>query len=248
MWHNLSCWGFPVQPLDTVPPPSLDYCQPSESTRRSRIRGYIFILIPPQGATAILDYHTIQSPLAQPRSSILGHAGSAIVGVGITKLFMLRDDFESLRWIAGAVSCAAASSVMGITNTVHPPGGATALLAAVDPNIGKLGWYFVALVVLGSLLMLLCALLINNIQRQFPVFWWTPRDVGKQAKKDIEAPVTEKETVEELLVRIGPASQRDTIMITPGHIIVPEGLDLGQEERGILEILRDRLREPRGVA
>ena len=132
---------------------------------------------------------------------------------------------------------------MGITNTVHPPGGATALLAAVDPNIGKLGWYFVALVILGSLLMLLCALLINNIQRQFPAFWWTPRDVGKQTEKDIEAPNTEKETLEELLVRIGPVSERDTVIITPGHIIVPEGFELGHEERGILEILRDRLRE-----
>ncbi|CAG8057664.1 unnamed protein product, partial [Penicillium nalgiovense] len=206
------------------------------------------LIIASLGATAILDYHTIQSPLAQPRSSILGHAFSAIVGVGITKLFMLRDDFESLRWIAGAVSCAAASSIMGITKTVHPPGGATALLAAVDPSIGKLGWYFVALVILGSLLMLLCALLINNIQRQFPVFWWTPQDVGKQTKNDIEAPVAEKETVEELLVRIGPVSERDTIIITPAHIIVPEGFDLGQEECGILEILRDRLRERHGVS
>lgn len=248
MWHTLSCWGFPVQPLDTVPPPSLNYCQPSKSICHNGVVGYIVILIRPQGATAILDYHTIQSPLAQPRSSILGHAFSAIVGVGITKLFMLRDDFESLRWIAGAVSCAAASSIMGITKTVHPPGGATALLAAVDPSIGKLGWYFVALVILGSLLMLLCALLINNIQRQFPVFWWTPQDVGKQTKNDIEAPVAEKETVEELLVRIGPVSERDTIIITPAHIIVPEGFDLGQEECGILEILRDRLRERHGVS
>lgn len=171
------------------------------------------------------------------------------MGVGITKLFMLRTDFESLRWIAGAVSCAAASSVMGITNTVHPPGGATALLAAVDPTISTLGWYFVALVILGSLLMLLCALLINNIQRQFPAFWWTPRDVGQRTEEDIETSSDpEKETMEEILVRIGPVSERDTVIITPGHIIIPGGLDLGQEERGVLEILRDRLRELPGVA
>ncbi|KAI2739164.1 hypothetical protein DTO013F2_9439 [Penicillium roqueforti] len=202
----------------------------------------------PQGATAILDYHTIQSPLAQPRSSIFGHAASAIVGVGVTKLFMLRSDFESLRWIAGAISCALASSVMGITNTVHPPGGATALLAAVDPTVSKLGWYFVALVILGSLLMLLCALLINNIQRQFPVFWWTPRDVGKQAKNDIETSSHAKEgTMEDLSRRIGPFSERNTVIITRDHIILPEGFDLGLEEQGVLEILRDRLRERPGV-
>ena len=202
------------------------------------------ILISLQGAAAILDYNTIQSPLAQPRSSIVGHALSAIVGVGVTKLFMLRADFENLRWIAGAVSCALASSVMGITNTVHPPGGATALLAAVDPTVNKLGWYFVALVILGSLLMLLCALLINNIQRQFPVFWWTPRDVGKQAKKDIEPSAhVGKRPLEELLGQPGSVSEQNTIIITPGRIMVPEGLELGQEERGMLEVLRDRLRE-----
>lgn len=131
---------------------------------------------------------------------------------------------------------------MGITNTVHPPGGATALLAAVDPTVNKLGWYFVALVILGSLLMLLCALLINNIQRQFPVFWWTPRDVGKRAKRDIE-PSAGKRPLEELLRQLGSASEQNTIIITPGHIMVPGGLELGQEERGILEVLRDRLRE-----
>jgi hypothetical protein len=157
---------------------------------------------------------------------------------------MLRSDFESLRWIAGAVSCALASSVMGITNTVHPPGGATALLAAVDPLISTLGWYFVALVVLGSLLMLLCALFINNIQRQFPVFWWTPRDVGKRTKNDIEiSSHVEEGTLNEFLVRIGPISERDTVIITPGHIVVPKEVGLGLEEQGVLEILRDRLRE-----
>ncbi|KAK9238496.1 transmembrane protein [Lipomyces kononenkoae] len=202
------------------------------------------VLIASLAATAILDYQTIQSPLAQPRSSVLGHTISAVVGVGITKLFMLRSDFERLRWIAGAVCCALASSAMGLTNTVHPPGGATAVLAAVDPTINHLGWYFVALVVLGSVLMLACALVINNIQRQFPVFWWTPRDVGRLQEPDIEVSSQIGEgTLERRMTLVAGSLGQDTIIISPNRVVIPDGFTLGREEKGILEILRDRLRD-----
>jgi hypothetical protein len=198
------------------------------------------------GATAILDYQTIQSPLAQPRSSILGHVFAAVVGVGVTKLFMLRSDFESLRWIAGAVCTALASLVMGLTNTVHPPGGATALLAAVDPTIGAMGWFFVPLVLIGSLLMLGCALVVNNIQRQFPMFWWTPRDVGrKKGPPDIEkTSEVPQASRERRISRVVGLLWENSIIITPNQVVIPDGFTLGLEEKGILEVLRDRLRDP----
>ncbi|KAJ5243546.1 uncharacterized protein N7469_001873 [Penicillium citrinum] len=65
---------------------------------------------------------------------------SALVGVVITKLFALRADFEDLRWIAEAVSCAAASSVLGITNTVHPPAEPRHLLRLlIQPSATSVG-------------------------------------------------------------------------------------------------------------
>ncbi|KAH2280412.1 hypothetical protein KXW96_004761 [Aspergillus fumigatus] len=199
-----------------------------------------------EGATAILDYHTIQSPLAQPRSSILGHVLGAVVGVGVTKLFKLRSDFEDLRWVAGAVCTAVASLVMGLTNTVHPPGGATALLAAVDSTVDAMGWFFVPLVLIGSLLMLGCALVVNNIQRQFPMFWWTPRDVvRKTGPPDIEkASEVPQESRERRISWAVGVLRANSIVISPDRVVIPDGFTLGLEEKGILEVLRDRLRDP----
>lgn len=142
------------------------------------------------GAAAVLDYSAVRSPLAQPRNAVVGHTLAALIGVCIAKLFMHSPTFfADYGWVAGAVGCACASLVMSMTNTVHPPGGATAVLASTNAEIIALGWMFVPLILLASLLMLCVALLVNNILRQYPVFWWTPEDVGRklQRARDAEA-------------------------------------------------------------
>ena len=126
------------------------------------------------GAVAVLDYGCTTVPFAQPRNALVGNFLSAVVGVGITKLVALSPDFENLRWLAGALACATASSLMSLTKTIHPPAGATALLAATDPQITALGCYYLGLVVLGSVLMLAVACVLNNIQMSYPMYWWTP--------------------------------------------------------------------------
>lgn len=94
-------------------------------------------------------------------------------------------DFLQSWALASLRACGVASFVMSMTGTVHPPGGATAVLAAVDPTTEALGWMFVPFIMLGSVFMFCVACLINNIQRQFPVFWWTPRETGSWWKKEI---------------------------------------------------------------
>ncbi len=138
------------------------------------------IVIASFGAAAILEYNTIESPLAQPRNLILGHFLSAVVGVGITKLFLLLPAarFEDSRWVAGALAVGLASITMSFTKTIHPPAGATALLAASNLEIQDLGWWLLPLVLLASMLMLVSALVINNgMGRRYPVYWWTPIDL-----------------------------------------------------------------------
>lgn len=144
------------------------------------------IVIASFGAAAILEYNTIESPLSQPRNLILGHLLSAAVGVSITKLFHLLPEarFEELRWLAGALAVGTASTVMSMTKTVHPPAGATALLAATTPEMTALGWWLLALVVLASTLMLASAMLVNNLYKRFPVYWWTPVDLNKLAREE----------------------------------------------------------------
>ncbi|KIX92851.1 uncharacterized protein Z520_11515 [Fonsecaea multimorphosa CBS 102226] len=138
------------------------------------------IVIASFGAAAILEYNTIESPLAQPRNLVFGHFLSALVGVGITKLFLLLppDQFEDLRWLAGALAVGCASIVMSFTKTIHPPAGATALLAATNVEIQDLGWWLLPLVLLAAMLMLASALVVNNLSgRRYPVYWWTPVDL-----------------------------------------------------------------------
>lgn len=167
------------------------------------------------------------------------------MGVIITKLFALSPHFEELRWVAGALACGTASAVMGVTKTTHPPAGATALLAAIDPRVADLGWYLLPLVLLSSVLMLLSALVINNLQRQFPIYWWTPADLGKLRRPDIEKMPSHRSSTR------GRSSQDDDktfaavdeVMITADKIQIPDWLFLAEEEMEILEVLRDRLRE-----
>ncbi|KAK5109445.1 hypothetical protein LTR62_007004 [Meristemomyces frigidus] len=142
------------------------------------------VLIASLGASAVLDYSAMRSPLSQPRNSILGQTFSAIMGVGIAKLFQHSPHFfANYAWVSGAVGCASASLVMSITNTVHPPGGATAVLASTEVMIIAMGWWFVPLILLESVLMLAVACLLNNLGRQYPVFWWTPSVVGAKLRR-----------------------------------------------------------------
>ncbi|KAF4625518.1 hypothetical protein G7Y89_g12647 [Cudoniella acicularis] len=204
------------------------------------------IVIGSLGAAAILEYHTIESPLSQPRNAILGQTFAAIIGVSITKLFQLNSDFENLRWIAGALSVGLTSAFMGFTKTIHPPAGATALLAATSPDITDLGWFLIPLIMLGSGLMVGVACIINNIQRQYPIYWWTPARLSETKKaSDIEKfqegskdGVTETEIESYFEFASQEASY---IVIESGRIIVPNWISLEAEERGILEILRLKL-------
>ncbi|KAL9583952.1 MAG: hypothetical protein Q9212_002402 [Teloschistes hypoglaucus] len=128
------------------------------------------------GASAVLCYGAIEAPLAQPRALMVGHTISALIAVSITKLFELLgpERFESLRWLVGSLSTAVAIVIMQITKTTHPPAGATALLAAVDDDVRRLSWYLLPVVLLSCTVVLVTALLFNNIQRRFPVFWFEP--------------------------------------------------------------------------
>lgn len=129
------------------------------------------------GAAAVLEFYAIASPFAQPRNALLSQIVASVIGVAISKLFALspHEHTHSVRWIGGALSCGISTVFMALTGTVHPPAGATALLAVVDQSSVTLGWYFVPLVLLSCTLMIFVALLVNNVQRRFPVYWWSPK-------------------------------------------------------------------------
>ncbi|WP_322550379.1 HPP family protein [Flavobacterium psychraquaticum] len=126
---------------------------------------YVF-LIGSFGASSVLVYGVIESPLAQPRNLIGGHVVSALVGVSIQKLF------PDLIWIAAPLAVSLSIIMMQVTKTLHPPGGATALIAiAGSEKVKELGyWYVVSPVLLGTIILLITALVFNNMssKRQYP--------------------------------------------------------------------------------
>jgi len=202
------------------------------------------IVIASLGAAAILEFNTIDSPLAQPRNAILGQILSAIVGIGITKLFQLSPHFESLRFLSGALSVGVASAVMGLTKTTHPPAGATALLCSTTPAITEIGWFLLPLIIIGSVLLVAVGCVLNNIQRTFPVYWWTAVDLRKKGGQDIEKAESEVgEASEEAEFQNYVKGRKHQIVIDGEGIVVPEWMDLDYEEKAMLEILRSRLAE-----
>jgi len=122
------------------------------------------------GASAVLIYGAIKSPLAQPRNLVGGHVISALIGVTCYKL--LPADL----WLSASIAVATAIAFMHLTRTLHPPGGATALIAVIgSEKLHDLGYLYALIpAATGALIMLLVALLINNIPstRRYPEFWY----------------------------------------------------------------------------
>jgi CBS-domain-containing membrane protein len=121
------------------------------------------------GASAVLIYGAIRSPLAQPRNLIGGHVLSAIIGVTAYQ------SLPGCPWLAAALAVSTAIALMQLTKTLHPPGGATALIAVIGgDSVHRLGYLYVLMpTALGALVMLAIALAVNNIpgNRRYPEFW-----------------------------------------------------------------------------
>jgi CBS domain-containing membrane protein len=118
------------------------------------------------GASSVLIYGIVNSPLAQPRNLIGGHLVCALVGVTVHYLI------PGQAWLAAALAVSLSIVLMQITKTLHPPGGATALIANIgSPKILALGyWYVLSPVLTGVLILFFVAVLVNNLapHRRYP--------------------------------------------------------------------------------
>lgn len=128
------------------------------------------LLIGSFGASAVLVYAAIKSPLAQPRNLIGGHVISALVGVACYRLFGV----FSLG-IAAAMAVSLAIVAMLATKTLHPPGGATALIAVIGgAKVHALGFLYAFVPAgAGAIILMIIALIVNNLskERKYPEYW-----------------------------------------------------------------------------
>jgi len=127
------------------------------------------LLIGSFGASAVLVYGAIKSPLAQPRNLIGGHVISGLVGVACWQAF------GATIWVAAALAVSLAIVAMLATKTLHPPGGATALIAVIGgAKIHDLGFLYAFVPAgAGAVVLMIVALLINNLSknRKYPEYW-----------------------------------------------------------------------------
>lgn len=127
------------------------------------------LIMAPFGASSVLVFGAFRSPLAQPRNVIGGHVLSALIGVTV---YQFLGDHATA---AVSLAVPAAIALMHLTKTLHPPGGATAFVAAAGgAAVHSLGyWYVLTPCAAGSALLIAVALVVNNLppQQKYPQFW-----------------------------------------------------------------------------
>ncbi|MDQ0972380.1 CBS-domain-containing membrane protein [Neobacillus niacini] len=120
-------------------------------------------LIASFGASCVLAFSLWNSPLSQPRNIIGGHFISTLVGI------MVYHVFGNEPWSL-ALGVGLAISLMMLTKTTHPPAGADPIIVIIGSHTWE---YLFTPVLSGSIVIVLVALLINNLRsdRNYPVFW-----------------------------------------------------------------------------
>jgi len=136
------------------------------------------LLVASMAASAVLLFAVPHGALSQPWAVVGGHLFSAFVGVTCQYVF------PGQPW-TGALAVGLAVSTMHYLRCIHPPGGATALVAVIGgPEIHNLGyWYLVTPVLLNTASILGAAALFNSpfAWRRYPAHF-ARRHKGKPVK------------------------------------------------------------------
>ena len=123
------------------------------------------LIVPSMGASAVLVFAIPHGKLSQPWPLIGGSLVSAIIGVSCYKL--IPDPY-----LAGGLAVGAAIGVMHLLGCIHPPGGATALVAVIGgPAITDLGYHYVVIpILLNVLIIFIIAIVFNSFfpWRRYP--------------------------------------------------------------------------------
>lgn len=126
--------------------------------------GHLPLIVAPMGAAAVLLFAVPTSPLAQPWPVVGGNTISALVGVLVAR-------WVSDPAIAVGLSVALAIAAMSVTRSLHPPGGAAALTAALGgPAVASWGLLFPLVpVALNSIVLVALAVAFHKLsRRQYP--------------------------------------------------------------------------------
>ena len=135
-------------------------------------------LVAPLGATAVLVFCVPNSPLAQPWSAIIGNMISALVALLVIQVL-------PAPWASG-VAVGVAIVAMMLLRALHPPGGAVALLTALDPGPALEAGMIYAVMPVGltTAALVLSAVLYNRATgRMYPFRQPDTQDVSAPAPR-----------------------------------------------------------------
>jgi CBS-domain-containing membrane protein len=123
----------------------------------------VALLLGSFGASCVLVFGFPEVPFAQPANVIGGHLISTAIGLAALH------GFGPHAWSL-ALAVAAAIMAMMATRTVHPPAGSNPVIVF----LANAGWGFIVFPVLaGAVLLVLVALIYNNLARKtpYPGYW-----------------------------------------------------------------------------
>ncbi len=153
--------------------------------------GAVFI-IASMGASAVLLFAVPHGALAQPWNVFGGHLVSATIGV------------TCANWIpdtavAAAVAVGLAIGAMHYLRCIHPPGGATALVAVIGgPGIHALGYQYVLTpILINTLVILAVAVAFNALfhWRRYPVCFTANKHLIKPFEAERRASISHEDFV-----------------------------------------------------
>lgn len=123
-------------------------------------------IVPSFGASAVLLFAIPHGPLSQPWNLFAGHLVSAFIGVTCAQYF-------HNEMFAAALAVGLAISAQYYLRCLHPPGGATALVAVIAGKaITDLGyWFLLTPVLINVVIIFIVAVLFNYgfKGRRYPV-------------------------------------------------------------------------------
>lgn len=181
------------------------------------------LIVPSMGASAVLVFAVPHGKLSQPWALFGGQLSSAVVGV---TCYMLVPNL----FLAGGLAVGLAIGTMHVLRCIHPPGGATALVAVVgSAQIHALGYeYVLTPVLLNTIIIFSVAFVFNNFfpWRRYPTsmmrFTDTPVVTDKKPSRLIEKEHIERALSDiDLVIDLNVETLQQLIALTLEHAETP---------------------------
>jgi len=139
------------------------------------------LLVGTLGASAVTIFGASNQPEAQPRVALLGSAIGGFMGL-VAVLAAELCSFGQMLWLTGALAVSGTVLLQEITVSVHPAGADLALVYVIRAMSAPAepdglhdvdGMYLLCPCLVGTLLVVLVGLVVNNLskQRTYPQSW-----------------------------------------------------------------------------